>query len=830
MIPSGQKGLTTPFLPLTLALITGIMIGEHAPLIISLIGVGALLLLCQLLFRLCRQRITIAQLLALAALIVLGVLLIHLRMHPTIPPHHISKIPDRHTVMLSGTIYRPPQREEGKTVVYLMAEGVSLGNTMNPATGRVRITMRDPVVPLRYGYQVRMKSKLYLPRNFRNPGSFDYEGYLRRKGVLVTGYVRDGKKIEIVSTERGNFLVRHFDRWREGIEHFLDANTSSPGRGLLKALLIGERGEITREVRETFIAAGAVHILAISGLHLGIIVSLFFFAIKGILRLSERILLGYDIRKIAALATFPPLLAYILITGFPISTIRAGIMAACFLASILINRQRNTLNTLAFAAFMILLASPTALWDPSFQLSFASVLGIIVLTPPLYRFLFPQNPLTLLTPRRGEKFKRGIALSFIASFAAIVVTSPIVAFHFHRVSTIGLVSNAIIIPLIGLGVLPLGLLSLPLIPIFPSGGALLVQAAAALAHVGMRAMGLIATLPFAACYLPGPTVLEMILIYAFIGSLLWLKRQPIKKLALVLFLVLALLDLSYWGLRGYATNELKSTFLDVGQGDCTLVEFPRGKRMLIDGGGLYGDFDVGENVVAPFLWKRRILKVDYLALSHPEHDHYKGLLFIAQHFGPREFWHNGMTNDASSYKELLKVIKKKGIKMIRVEDGYARSVGGAWVEALHPVEGWMPGRERKKGWANNNSLVIRIAFGDHSLLFTGDIEDEAESRLLRDDKQLRAQVLKVPHHGSKTSSTYYFVKEVSPQYAVFSSGYKNIFHFPSKRVVTRYEDRGTRTLRTDLDGAVTVTSDGKQLRVKTYEGAMITPAEGVSAR
>ena len=342
-------------------------------------------------------------------------------------------------------------------------------------------------------------------------------------------------------------------------------------------------------------------------------------------------------------------------------------------------------------------------------------------------------------------------------------------------------------------------------------------------------MELIASLPFAACYLPQPTLLEMVLIYTLIASLLWIKRPHFKKAALVLILVLALFDLSYWGLRGYATNELRATFLDVGQGDCALVEFPRGKRMLIDGGGLYGDFDVGENVVAPFLWKRRILKVDYLVMSHPEPDHYKGLTFIARNFYPREFWHNGMTSKAATYKELLKIIKDKGITMVKVKDGFSRSFGGARVEALHPAEGWFPGGERKKGWANNNSLVLRITFGGHTFLFTGDIEGEAENRLLRDNKKLQAQVLKGPHHGSKTSSTYYFVKEVSPQYAVFSLGYKNIFHFPSKRVVSRYEEVGCQTLRTDLDGAVTVISDGKELQVKTYEGAMIPPAEGTSS-
>ena len=821
-IPSGPKGLIYPFLPLVLALIAGILIGEHIPLIISLIALCLLLSFCLLLYR---RRVTIAQLLVVAALIALGAFIIHLRLHPAIPPHHISKLPDRHTVVLTGTIYRPPQKTEGKTVVYLMAEEISQGDTIAPVTGKVRITIRAPAVPVRYGYRLRLKAKLYRPRNFHNPGAFDYKGYLRRKGVLITGYVRDGDQIQILSREGGNSLVRRFDGWREGIEAFLDANTSPPGRGMLKALLIGERGEISNEIRESFIAAGAVHILAISGLHLGIIVTLIFFSVQGMLRLSERVLLRYDIRKVAALATFPPLLAYILITGFPISTIRAGIMASCFLASILIDRYRNPLNTLAFAAFIILLASPTALWDPSFQLSFSSVLGIIVLTPPLYRLLYPQDPLTLLTRQGGGKIKRGVMLSFIASFAAIAVTSPIVAFHFHRVSTMGLASNAIIIPIVGLGVLPLGLLSLPLIPLFSSGGALLAQAAAALAHGGIRAMELISSLPFAACYLPGPTTLEMILFYAFITSLLWLKRPNFKKAALALILVLALLDLSYWGLRGYAMNGLRATFLDVGQGDCTLVEFPHGKRMLIDGGGLYGEFDVGENVVAPFLWKRRILKVDYLVLSHPEPDHYKGLTFIARHFHPSEFWHNGMTSPASTYEELLKVIKDEGITMVKVEDGFTRSIGGAGVEALHPAEGWMPGGHSKRGWANNNSLVMRIAFGDHALLFTGDIEGEAETRLLKAGKDLRAQVLKVPHHGSKTSSTYYFVEEVSPHYAVFPLGFRNIFHFPNKRVLRRYEAIGCQILRTDLDGAITVQSDGENLQVRTYRQAERNPSK-----
>jgi competence protein ComEC len=281
----------------------------------------ALCLLLPLCLLLWRRKLPIARLLALALLLSLGALLIHLSMYPTIPPNHISRIPDRQKVQMTGTIYLPPQRYEGKTIVYLLAEEISEGDTVAPVTGRVRITLRDPAIPLRYGYRVRLQAKLYHPRNFRNPGSFDHAGYLRRMGVLVTGYVRDGGQIQILSTEKGNPLLRGFDYWRERVEAFLDANTSPPGRGFLKALLIGERGEISDEVNEAFVAVGAVHILSISGSHLAIIVTLIFFSVQGLLALSERALLRYDTRKIAALATFPPLLAYIFITGFPVYSV-----------------------------------------------------------------------------------------------------------------------------------------------------------------------------------------------------------------------------------------------------------------------------------------------------------------------------------------------------------------------------------------------------------------------------------------------------------------------------------------------------------------------------
>ncbi|OGP94188.1 MAG: DNA internalization-related competence protein ComEC/Rec2 [Deltaproteobacteria bacterium RBG_16_54_18] len=814
MIAAGWKPFRSPFLPLTLTLIAGILLGELIPPIVSLYAIGLLLCVCILLWR---RRLFLTQLLALALVLAAGSFLIQRAINPAIPPNHVSLIPDREKATLTGTILLPPQREEKETVFYLQTEEVSLGNTTASGTGRVRITIRDPAIPLQYGYRVRLLVKLYHPRNFKNPGSFDYAGYLRRQGVLVTGYVRDSAQVQILSREGGNPLLRWFDRRRQEIAVFLDATTSLPGKGFLKAVLIGERGDISQEVNDAFVATGTVHILSISGSHLSIIVTLIFFSVQGLLALSERCLLRYDTRKVAAWATFPPMLAYLLITGLPIATIRAGIMASCFLVAILLDRYRNPVNTLALAAFIILVCSPASLWDISFQLSFLSVLGIIVITPPVYRLFYPRDPLSLLTHQREGKIKRAITISLIASFAAIAVTSPVVAFHFHRFSAIGMLANAIIIPLVGFGTLPLGLFSLPLIPLFPAAAALMVKAAAVLSAWGIKAVELLASLPFASSYLPGPTALEMIIFYAFIATLLWLKRPAIKKIALVALVCVALLDLSYWGFKRYSMTDMRVTFLDVGQGDCALVEFPRGKTMLIDGGGLYGDFDVGEKVIAPFLWKRRILQVDYLLLSHPQPDHYKGLIFITRHFRPREFWHNGMTSPSSTYGQLMEAIKESRTREVRVEGGFTRSIEGVTMKIIHPVEGWMGEKILKRGLVNNNAVVMMLAFGDHRLLFTGDIEKKAETRLAQAGKRISAQVIKVPHHGSKQSSTETFLNKVSPRYAVISVGFANPYHLPNKEVVERYARRNCLILRTDLDGAITVQSDGKKLTIGTYE-------------
>ncbi|MEJ2024576.1 MAG: ComEC/Rec2 family competence protein, partial [Deltaproteobacteria bacterium] len=266
-------------------------------------------------------------------------------------------------------------------------------------------------------------------------------------------------------------------------------------------------------------------------------------------------------------------------------------------------------------------------------------------------------------------------------------------------------------------------------------------------------------------------------------------------------------------------DSLRVTFLDVGKGNSALVEFPKGKKMIIDGGGFSrGDFDVGEMVVAPFLWHSKILEVDYLVLSHPQSDHMNGLRFIAEHFHPKEFWYSGDAVDVPAFKELLRMVKEKGIT-VRTPVDLKRGlvINGVRVELLHPRPGEKRPFESIDGkWLNNRSLVLRISNGGTSFLFPGDIEAGGENELVaRAGERLHSDVLLSPHHGSNTSSSLEFLEAVNPRLCVVSSGEGNP-HFPHPSVLKRLREAGCKVICTARSGAVRVEAGPGNFRVETF--------------
>jgi competence protein ComEC len=280
-----------------------------------------------------------------------------------------------------------------------------------------------------------------------------------------------------------------------------------------------------------------------------------------------------------------------------------------------------------------------------------------------------------------------------------------------------------------------------------------------------------------------------------------------------------LLDLAFWNLKGWFQKNLIITFIDVGHGDSILIEFPKGKRMLIDGGGLHEDqFDIGKNVIAPLLWKKKIGKIDILALTHPDPDHLKGLNFIASHFSVGQFWDSGVPDDSESYLQLQKTLLKKKIEWLSLnEKTPPQMIHGVQISILNP-----PVRKasHKKGqhpsFLNNQSLVMKIQFKNIGLLLTGDIEKEAEYRMMSQGAPLKTDILKMPHHGSFSSSTWPFLERAKPTYAILSVGERNIGKLPHPEVLRRYEQLGSKIFRTDKHGAITVITDGEKIEIQTF--------------
>jgi competence protein ComEC len=616
-----------------------------------------------------------------------------------------------------------------------------------------------------------------------------------------------------------NPVTLRLERWRDRIRDFINREATLPSSGIFKALVLGEQGDLPEDIKEHFILTGTAHLLAISGDQFGIVALLSFSLLIWMLKRSEFFLLSISVRKWAAALTIPWIVLYALIAGGGISVIRAAIMVITFLFAILLHRERNLLHTLALAAFLILIFSPPSLFDVSFQLSFLAVLSILYLVP---RFLqaFRQEEISLLLKTSWKKnILKYMRLSLLVTGVAILGTAPLVAFHFNRFAPIGFITNLFIIPWVGFLIVPLSLTASIFSFFFLPFAAFLINLNSFVTLILLRVLAFFASLPLASFFVSTPTIFEIVLFY----SLLFLaahfrKGKKIRYLFAGLCIAFAC-DLAYWNLKDSFQKNLKLTFIDVGHGDSIFIEFPKGKKMLIDGGGLYEDrFDTGKNVIAPFLWKKKIRRIDTLVLTHPDPDHLKGLNFIASQFSIGQFWENGMEIQSEPYLQLKETLRQKKIKTQSLnEETLSQIIHGVEVSVLNPPA-WnaMQRKAQNPSQLNNSSLVMKLQFKNVSMLLAGDIEKEAEGRMLRKGYSLKADMIKVAHHGSSSSSSPFFLEKVRPAYAIFSVGERNIGKLPHPDVLKRYEQLGSRILRTDKHGAITVVTDGKDIKVTPF--------------
>ncbi|WP_372678870.1 DNA internalization-related competence protein ComEC/Rec2 [Desulfosarcina sp.] len=800
-----------PAIPITLSLIVGILLSQVLPgLVIPSLFI---LLASAVRLTICLKRDQPVRWSPLLATVVAGYLAMVPWLSPVHGPSHLADYLDTGYWRINGTVADSPIFHYGRTRLLLDVDTLSREAESKPVRGRLRLTVMGEA-NLEQGAQVTFPARIRAFHNFHNPGGFDYRRHMAFEGIHGSAWVQ-AEKIQPSEKRTRSPARRLIHATRHRLARMIDSagqDTAADEKAVLKALVFGDRSGIDDRLRERFNRAGVGHLLAISGLHVGIVATLAFGTLRWIFSFLPPLLWRGWGRQWAAAVTLLPVLAYGLLAGMSPSTQRAELMVALFLAAIILGRSQDVLNTLALAALVILAFFPPALFSISFQLSFAAVLAIVYGLEKIGVAEVPDLSPARRTGRRVVGF-------VLVSALAIAGTTPVALLHFNQTSVVGIAANLFLVPLVGFVVVPAGLVSAFVTLFFEPVAALGFWLSIKILHLAMMGVDFFSRLSFAAVKAVTPSLMEIFLYYLAAWALLNLRKAALAPWILVAAMVLAAGDGLYWSYQRFWHRDLKVTAIDVGQGGCTLMELPGGGVVLYDGGGFSDNrlFDMGQRVVAPLLWRKKIATVDILVLSHPNADHLNGLIYIARYFNVRELWSNGDVNTTKGYEALMAVCREQNIVVRTMDSGTPKTiVGPVALTVLHPPPGFLNQPDGvDQEYRNNGSLVVKATMGETAFLLTGDIEARGESQLVqRTGSGLASTVLFAPHHGSRTSSSVEFITAVAPAVVVISAGADNRFGFPHAEVTGRYRAAGSRVLCTGTHGAISMRSDGKTVHVR----------------
>lgn len=696
----------------------------------------------------------------------------------------------------SGILVKSPSRGLGRDVLLVHVRTIRYRGREFPAEGRLRVSI--PVTELGGGRirlhnrdRVRVSAQLSQGGDSHNFHAPFHSRHLKSRGIHNRAFSKSARLVEKTADGPRLSPGRTLSRIRLAVQDAIETrfSASPPAEitatgAVLEALLLGEKGRLDPDTLRRLQASGLYHLFAISGAHIAIL-SFLVYTFLRLIRLRRR----HSYFVLMAVLVFFALF----VEGRP-SVFRATLMALVHLTALVIWRDAPPLNNAGFSAFLLLTTDPFSLFDVGFQLTFAATLSIILFAPRLARRL-PRLPL-----KTGEMTA--------VSIAAVAGVMPLIAVYFNRVTLSSIPLNIAAVPLVG-AIMLLGFLFIPLSLIAPFAAAAPAAALDILIHVFLLLSGSMEGLTPLSYRVPTPGLA----VAAGYGTFLILLLAPIRKripraaVRAVFVVFLFLLAVHPFPAR---SRDLKMTMIDVGQGEAVLVEFPGKRRMLVDGGGHpHGDFDPGENVVSPFLWRKGFRRIDILVLSHPHPDHLNGMVSVAKNFKIGEFWESFPPEGVEAYARLDEALVRTHRR--RVFRGDTAWVGGTRIDVLHPVDG-EPASGRSE---NDRSIVLRISFGETAFLLTGDIERSAEEDLVESAMDLSAAVLKSPHHGSRTSSSAAFIDRVRPAVAVISVGRNNSFGLPNTDVLETYARAGVQVYRTDVHGAVEIASDGRSIRIRT---------------
>jgi len=788
-----------------------------------LLAIGAFLLLG--LFSLCRRSTLLAGACCLLGLFFAGEFLA--LVHRPGPPPELDVV-GREVVILGGCVVEPPAISgERERFLLELAPQARAQVTLYTKEG-------ESLPPLRYGQNVELDARVRKPRNYGNPGAFDYQHFLARQNIYWTAS-GNASTVRILPGHCGSPVVKAAMDLRAAVMRRTEQLYHGDDylAGMMQAMLMGQNFQLQRIWTEEYRNTGTFHVIVISGTHIAILAAFFLFLLR----------LCFVPQNLAMLLTSAAAWLYAATSGWGAPCVRCAAGLTLYMVGRYFYRERRALNLLAAIALFFLVCDPDQLFESSFQLSFLAVafLGafasplVAATSGPLLRGLSDLHDTGRdlhLAPRVAqfrielrllvEAFKvPALAVTLpvrvVLFFYEVAVVSAVIQLglalpmvvYFHRLGLSGLSANAFAIPLMGLAV-PAGFIA-----VF-TGWHWMAAIAGWMMRLSHVIVGWHAAhepnwrIPTPPVWL-GIALSVMLVAFALARGRWWRAAMGVA--------VAALLALLVWHPfpPECRPGELEMSVIDVGQGDSILLVFPDGKRMLMDGGGIpaFGhqtrsQLDTGEDVVAPYLWERGMRSVDIVALSHAHDDHIGGLPAIVADFHPRELW-TGATPDSDAWRKLRDQAGRQVVKVVPLEAPRHFDFGGATIDVLAPLADYIPNDVPK----NNDSLVLRIRYGSRSFLLTGDVERPIEYRMLDENEIQPIDVLKVAHHGSRTSSTPSFLDAANPAFAIISVGTDNSYGHPNRDVLARLDEHHTEVLRTDRNGLVTVRTDGRRLTVET---------------
>jgi len=631
---------------------------------------------------------------------------------------------------------------------------------INSQKVNIKILLNIKENSLKYGDIITFKAILETPNTARNEGGFDYRNYLKTKNIV---FIADSKMEEIEILKQKKSVSKLINNIKEhliqNIEKLLDKQTS----GLCIGLLLGEKSTLDDDIEESFRNSNLSHMLAISGAHISYIllgVESFFIYTKMHKRWGKIVLIIF-------------LLFFTALVGFTPSVTRAVIMSILNLMSSLLYRKSDIYQNLAISSLLILIFNPYTLYDIGFQLSFGGTLGIVLFAK---KFKKEENKII-------DKIKQ----MAIVSISANIVIIPIMAYHFNTISATFIISNILASPILGIAII-MGFMLLIVCIIFNPLAVVLSFFYQPILKILVLIADISAQMPFSQILIPTPKIWQIILYYLIViikanlnGNFL---KNYINKFKDVIILLIIIVIISPYFIELIPNNELKIHFIDVGQGDSTLIITTNKKKILIDGGGSES-FDTGEKVLLPYLLNKNITTIDYMIISHFDTDHCKGLFTILNKLKVKNVIISKQGEVSENLQEFVQILNTKKTNLITVKQGDIINFDDtSKMEILFPEKAFIT-----QNILNNNSIVSKFIYKDEvSMLFTGDIEEIAEKRLIEKYKEkLKANILKLAHHGSKTSSIKEFLKYVKPQIALIGVGENNTFGHPNEGVITRLE-------------------------------------------